>query len=57
MTYIRTRKSDTWHFHSGCQHFKRLVGLPKDKAVFRATKPKSGEMCDECLALKRKAAK
>lgn len=47
MTYRRRSDSDVWHFHHECQHWLVRTGL---KFVERHSKPKSGELCDECRA-------
>ena len=47
-TYRRRRDSDTWHFCSNCNNW------PTSNYEERATKPASGELCNECLA-KQKA--
>lgn len=48
--YCRLKYRDTWHFEQGCQHFIRIstLGRYNEFAIMRRTKPKSGELCDEC---------
>jgi len=45
MIYRRYRNSDTWHFHAKCQHWPQKGYVEK-----RLSKPKSGELCNECQA-------
>ncbi len=52
--YIKRIKSDVWHWNILCQHYDVVEGVPY---IERATKPKSGELCNECLAKDRKLAK
>lgn len=55
--YCRLRWSDTWHFHSLCQHYQRIVRMPIEFAIAHLTKPKSGELCDECRRRKSVSGK
>ena len=52
MTYRRRIRSDTWHFHERCQHWPTKGYVEK-----RLSKPKSGELCDECRAKVKRDAK
>lgn len=51
--YIKTKSGDTWHFMSGCQHYKRIadLGAADVSSVFSTGKkrPMHGELCNECL--------
>lgn len=46
--WIRLTSSDTWHFHRGCQWFKRIHAGPAIRRKMSLVKPGSGEFCDEC---------
>lgn len=46
----RREDSDTWHFVSKCSNWP-----PASESRERKTKPRSGELCDECLAKQAKA--
>ncbi|HEV2756491.1 MAG TPA: S8 family serine peptidase [Actinomycetota bacterium] len=48
--YRRRRGSDVWHFCTNC------TSWPKRDYDERATKPRSGELCNQCLSKKRKGA-
>lgn len=50
--YRRIIGRDVWHFHERCRHMKRLMG-ETDGIYWRALKPKSGEMCNECMGKSR----
>ena len=47
--YARLEGRDTWHFHPRCRHLRES----KRPRAIKATKPRSGEFCDECLAKTR----
>lgn len=49
MAYRRRKTSDTWHWCTNCSNWPA-----KAESVESATKPSSGELCDECKA-KQKA--
>lgn len=55
MRYRRRKNSDVWHFHTGCQHWMVVPGV--EFIEKRLSKPKSGELCNECLAKSRREAK
>lgn len=44
MTYRKRKNSDTWHFCKNCSKW------PTSDYVEQSTKPKTGELCDECRA-------
>ena len=48
MAYTQKNGSDTWHWRSDCS--KR----PTSDYKTSATKPTSGELCDECLSKDKK---
>jgi len=57
--YRRRRNSDTWHWWSTCSHWPalvRLLGKVSAKALpikVSKSKPRSGELCNECQAKER----
>lgn len=52
-TYVRRKGGDTWHFMSHCS--KMPHGAVERKT--QASRPRSGELCDECLAKEREQKK
>lgn len=52
MNYICSYGRDTWHFHEHCHHMKRIM-KETARIYWCASKPKSGEMCNECQAKAR----
>jgi hypothetical protein len=46
MAYRKKYGSDTWHFCSNCSNW------PTNGYHSRATKPTSGELCNECVSKK-----
>jgi serine protease len=48
--FRRRHGSDAWHFCTNCTNW------PKRDYDERTTKPRSGEMCNQCLSKKRKGA-
>ena len=57
MTYRRRIKSDTWHFCRSCSNWPGSVRTAKRKAErfeSRTLPPNTGELCDQCLAKRRK---
>ena len=55
--FIRLAKSDVWHFHDDCQHYRRLYQRMTELADglrLMHTKPEAGELCNECLAKSRR---
>lgn len=53
--YRRRKHSDVWHFHQLCQHWQVVAGV--EFIEKRLSRPKSGELCNECLAKARAEAK
>lgn len=54
MRYRRRMNSDVWHFHTACQHWMVVAGVRFVEK--HLSKPKSGELCNECLAKARQDA-
>ncbi len=52
--YRRLKGKDCWHFHEGCQHFRRMRDYAEDRVLERDTKPRHPEFCNTCLAKARK---
>lgn len=50
--YRRRPKSDVWHFMANCRWYPPLgvLGGQKKATIVQHSKPKSGELCNECLA-------
>lgn len=46
--YRRRRSSDTWHWKPNCSNY------PTKNSLSKGTKPKSGELCNECKAKSKK---
>jgi hypothetical protein len=46
-TYARRKGSDTWHWCRNCSNF------PTVNVERSPTKPRSGELCNECQAKER----
>lgn len=46
MTYRRRTNSDTWHWRTDCRQWPKKPGT----YVERATKPSSGDLCNQCKA-------
>ena len=42
--YRKLTESDTWHFCRNCTNW------PKSGYVTSSTKPRSGELCNQCLS-------
>lgn len=52
--YRRLKHRDTWHFHVSCQHYKHIITeVSYMMSILRNTKPRSGELCNECQAKSR----
>jgi hypothetical protein len=49
-TWRKRKGSDTWHFVTKCSNWP-----PVKDGQSRKTKPRSGELCDECLSKQAKA--
>lgn len=49
MIWRKRQGKDTWHFMVSCSNF------PKKDFVQRETKPRTGELCDQCKAKLKKA--
>lgn len=52
VTYQQIVGRDVWHFHPECHHLMRSLKALTDK-TWRNSKPRSGEMCNECQAKAR----
>lgn len=52
ITYHRLLGRDVWHFHPDCQHMHRWFRSSVE-IIKRTTKPRSGELCNECQAKTR----
>lgn len=52
-----SNKGDTWHWIQQCHHVRRWIkrGIPPRKTWLGADRPNNGELCNECLALEKKA--
>jgi len=50
-SYRRRKRSDTWHFMPSCSNW------PVKDFVVRGKKSTHGELCDQCLAKARRAAR
>lgn len=58
MEYRQLSGRDVWHFHPDCHHMMgnfRLKNDPRTKVSVR--KPKSGELCNECLSKVKRGKK
>lgn len=51
--WFRFAGSDVWHFHPSCHHMARSMKALKFYSGFRRTKPRSGDLCNECKAKAR----
>jgi hypothetical protein len=49
MIYRRRLRSDVWHFMETCRWWPTVDGYHE-----RDRRPRSGELCDECLAKTRR---
>lgn len=54
--YIRRPDSDTWHWMENCSKYpKRRRGEFTERLIGKPVRPRSGELCNECIAKARKA--
>ena len=56
MTYRRRVKSDVWHWIPECRWWPVKDAFPLP-FVERQVKPKSGELCDECIRRQKRENK
>lgn len=54
-SYRRLNGRDVWHFRPDCQWWLWMTyNKPLDAYVVKNSKPRSGELCNECLAKQRR---
>jgi hypothetical protein len=51
--YRRRRGADTWHFNGRCQHWPREDEEFTSLHLEEGQRPRSGELCNECLGKER----
>lgn len=55
--YRQLEKSNVWHFHPECQHYRQMDedwSVKTRRYVVREQEPTTGELCNECLAKERR---
>lgn len=55
ITYYKLHGSDCWHWYQQCPIFRR-TGRPFETRK-QSGRPSTGELCDACKAIERRAAK